>query len=112
LNDLDSKTAAADVKAAAAATRSALRPIVLGLRGDPRDPGHVNLPSRLNWLTIQVGNYSGRPTAAQREWIARYAAEAQALVRQFDAIKKDSLSQLNGRLKTAGMPEIAVPSSR
>jgi hypothetical protein len=112
LNEVEARASQADVKAAVAATRTALRPIVLGLRGDPRDPGHVNLPGRINWLTIQVGNYSGRPTAAQMEWIAKYAAQSEALLREFDAIKKDNLSQLNARLKTAGMPEIAVPTSR
>src|SRR4030095_11740058 len=53
------------------AVRRELRPVVLARRGDPKDPGHVNLPSRLNWLTIQVGNNSGRPTAAQMEWIGK-----------------------------------------
>ena len=32
-----------------------LRPVYLGRRGDVRDPGHVNLPGRINWLTIQEG---------------------------------------------------------
>ena len=47
---------------AAGAVRGELRAVTLILRGDPRDPGHVNLSGRINWLTIQVGNYSGRPT--------------------------------------------------
>ena len=63
-----------------ATLRRELRPIVLALRGDPRDPGHVNLPGRINWLTIQVGNYSGKPTAAQLEWIATYAKQAEEIV--------------------------------
>ena len=45
--------------------------MILALRGDPKDPGHVNLPGRLNWLTIQVGNNSSAPTAAQMEWIGK-----------------------------------------
>lgn len=67
---------------------SRLRPIVLALRGDPRDPKHVNLPGRLNWLTIQVGNYSGRPTTAQSEWIATYAAAAEDVIRRLKALQQ------------------------
>jgi hypothetical protein len=67
--------------------RKELRPIVLALRGDSRDPGHVNLPGRINWLTIQVGNYSGRPTAAQAEWIATYAKQTEAVVAALEAVK-------------------------
>jgi hypothetical protein len=74
-------------KDAAAALRSALRPVALALRGDPNDPGHVNLPGRINWLTIQVGNYSGPPTAAQREWIATYAAQAADVVSALEKLK-------------------------
>jgi photosystem II stability/assembly factor-like uncharacterized protein len=70
------------------AARRDLRPISLALRGDPRDPGHVNLPGRINWLTIQVGNNSGKPTAAQSEWIAEYARETQEVVSKVEALKK------------------------
>lgn len=73
-----------------------LRPIALALRGDPRDPGHVNLPGRINWLTIQVGNYSGRPTAAQMEWIATYATQTQEVVEKLDLLKRGSLARLTG----------------
>jgi len=48
----------------------------------------VNLPGRINWLTIQVGNYSGRPTAAQAEWIATYARQTADVVAALDALKK------------------------
>ena len=69
---VDRNSADAAIRAEAAELREALRPLQLGLAGDVRDPGHVNLAGRLNWFTIQVGNYSGRPTAAQWEWIERY----------------------------------------
>jgi photosystem II stability/assembly factor-like uncharacterized protein len=74
-------------RAAAADARKALRPLVLALVGDPRDPGHVNLPGRVNWLTIQVGNYSGRPTPAQMEWIATYSAAMDRYAAQLAQIK-------------------------
>jgi hypothetical protein len=44
----------------------------------------VNLPGRVNWLTIQVGNYSGRPTAAQLEWIGTYAKQTEEIVRALE----------------------------
>jgi photosystem II stability/assembly factor-like uncharacterized protein len=70
------------------ALRQQLRPIVLVLRGDPRDPGHVNLPGRVNWLTIQVGNNSGRPTRAQSEWIKSYATQAEAVARAVASLRR------------------------
>jgi hypothetical protein len=78
VTELESRATDAAGRERLAAIRAGLRPVVLALRGDPRDPGHVNLPGRVNWLTIQVGNYSGRPTAAQSEWIAEYARQAEA----------------------------------
>ena len=68
--------------------RKRLRPLVLAFVGDARDPGHVNLPGRINWLTIQVGNYSGRPTPAQVQWIATYSADVDRYIRQLDDFKK------------------------
>jgi hypothetical protein len=109
LTQLESKTPDAGIKSALSTVRIELRPVVLGLRGDPQDPGHLNLPGRLNWLTIQVGNYSGRPTAAQSEWIAKYGAQTETLLKQFETIKTGSLAQLNARLKAAGLAEINVP---
>jgi hypothetical protein len=88
LQDAEAKATDAAVKSAIASERAELRPVVLGLRGDARDPGHVNLPGRINWLTIQVGNYSGRPTAAQMEWIAKYSEQADALLKRFDEVKR------------------------
>ena len=85
------------------AARAALRPLVLGLIGDPRDPGHVNLPGRINWLTIQVGNYSGRPTPAQMEWIAACAREAERYVQMLADFKAGPLARLDGRAQRAGL---------
>jgi hypothetical protein len=76
------------------AVRRELRPVALALRGDPKDLGHVNLPGRINWLTIQVGNYSGRPTAAQMEWIATYAAQAAQAIDALEKVKQGSLARL------------------
>jgi hypothetical protein len=88
LTDLESKATDAAARDRIAALRAELRPVVLALRGDPRDPGHVNLPGRVNWLTIQVGNYSGKPTAAQSEWIAEYAKQTDAIVAKLETLKQ------------------------
>jgi len=48
----------------------------------------VNLPGRINWLTIQVGNYSGRPTAAQAEWIETYARLTDEAVAALDRVRR------------------------
>jgi photosystem II stability/assembly factor-like uncharacterized protein len=88
LADADARGDDAAARADIARIRRELRPIVLALRGDPDDAGHVNLPGRINWLTIQVGNYSGRPTKAQMEWIAAYAKQAADVVAALDAIRR------------------------
>jgi hypothetical protein len=88
------RTANAAARVAIEQARQKLRPIVLALRGDARDLAHVNLPARINWLTIQVGNYSGRPTAAQSTWIAEYARQTQDTVVAFETLKKTTLADL------------------
>jgi photosystem II stability/assembly factor-like uncharacterized protein len=94
------------LRSAVAAVREELRPILAGLAGDPRDPAHENLQGRVNWLTIQVGNYSGRPTAAQVEWIGRFEQATARLFARLDAVVAGSLASLNGRLRQAGQPGV------
>ncbi len=94
------------VRSAAEAARTALRPLVLGLLGDVHDPGHVNLPGRINWLTVQVGGYAGAPTQAQSEWIHRWATEADDYHAALDAFTSQGLAELDGRLRAAGMEEV------
>jgi photosystem II stability/assembly factor-like uncharacterized protein len=83
--------------AAAVEARKALRPLVLAFVGDARDPGDLNLPGRINWLTIQVGNYSGKPTPAQTEWIATYGAEVDRYVKQLADLKAGPLAPFIGK---------------
>jgi photosystem II stability/assembly factor-like uncharacterized protein len=113
LTDIERRAADERLKTTIAGVRGDLRPVAVGLRGDPRASSidaatPYNLPGRINWLTIQAGNYSGRPTIAQMEWIATYADQTDSVLRQFDAVKTGSLAQLNAKLKAAGLPEIAV----
>ncbi|MGH9387108.1 MAG: hypothetical protein ACRD2N_22800, partial [Vicinamibacterales bacterium] len=87
LADVERQIAARPSDATTETLRRDLRPVVLALRGDPKDPGHVNLPARLNWLTIQVGNNSHAPTAAQMEWIGKYADQAAEAISRLEEIK-------------------------
>jgi hypothetical protein len=47
----------------------------------------MNLPGRMNWLTIQVGNNSSPPTAAQMEWIGTFAEQAASAIARLEEIK-------------------------
>ena len=57
-------------------------------------------------LRIQVGGFTGRPTPAQRDWIARFSADRDRLARELQNVAGGSLTQLNGRLRMAGLPEV------
>jgi hypothetical protein len=106
LMDLEAGSAPESLRAEAREVRRDLRPVVLGLVGDPRDPGHVNLSGRINWLTIQVGNNSGRPTPAQSEWIETYRVQTTRYVGRLEGVVSGSLAGLNERLRAAGLAEI------
>ena len=82
--------------------RAALRPVLLGFEGDVRDPGHVNLAGRLNWFTIQVGNYSGPPTAAQWEWIERYSRQVEEYAAMLETILAGPVAELERKLGNGG----------
>jgi hypothetical protein len=41
-----------------------------------------------HWLTIQVGNYSGKPTPAQMPWIATYSSDVDRYARQLEDLKQ------------------------
>ncbi|MGH9935530.1 MAG: hypothetical protein ACREAM_04735, partial [Blastocatellia bacterium] len=96
----------AAIKSEAAALQSELKTIAAGLGGDPRNPDQPNLRGKLNWLVIQVGGYSGRPTNAQLEWISRYHAQLDRLLEQFAVARRERLAKLNSRLQAANLPQI------
>ena len=98
LAEVERNSGETSIRAEAAAVRDALRPILLGFAGDVSDPGHVNLAGRLNWFTIQVGNYSGRPTAAQWEWIERYARQVAEYSATLEPILGGPVAELERKL--------------
>src|SRR5262245_18790286 len=106
LSKLAQSGADAATKGEAAALQSELKTIAAGLGGDPRNPDHPNIRGKLNWLVIQVGGYSGRPTNAQLEWISRYNSQLDQLLAQFAAARRERLVKLNARLQAANLPQI------
>lgn len=106
LAQLEGTASAVPFKGDVDTVRRELRAVAVELNGDPREPDHLNLRGKINWLTIQVGGYSGRPTPAQIDWIGRFSAERDRLVAQLDAAVNGNLARLNQRLKDAGLPVV------
>ncbi|HBY58263.1 MAG TPA: hypothetical protein DEH78_00470, partial [Solibacterales bacterium] len=81
----------ADIRKAVAANhpqRAELERIGNALNSPPRDPEHENIFRKLAWLVDQVGGCTCRPTAAQIEWIGRFADATRDYRTQLDAILK------------------------
>jgi hypothetical protein len=95
------------LRARVEAVRAELRPVLLGLVGDVHDPGHVNLAGRVGWLTIQVGGYPGAPTAAQAEWIDRWARDTEGYAARLDSVAAGSVAELDRQLRAAGLEGLA-----
>ena len=103
LEQLEQTSEDPSLRAEAAAVRRELRPVLLGFAGDARDPGHVNLAGRINWFTIQVGNYSGPPTAAQSEWIERYARQVEEYAAMLEPILEGPVAELERKIGRGGL---------
>jgi hypothetical protein len=113
LRPLTSSTTASVQEAATTVARE-LRAVAEDLSGGPDAPNALNLRGKINWLQIQVGGYTGRPTPAQREWIARFSADRDRIVSRLREIVagSGSLARLNERLKSAGLAEITLDRSQ
>ena len=73
-------------------------------------PEHLNLLSRVGQLTEEVGNYSGRPTLAQEEYIGVFEGQVQGVMKRLNDIVTGNLKQLNDRLAAAHVPNISPQS--
>jgi hypothetical protein len=107
IDDLAPRVTADDLKTLAASLRKQLDGIEADLEPRPNDPEHQNLRRRLNWLVDQVQNYSGRPTAAQIEWIAIFESRLNKVLRELNSVVEERLPSLNVRLKAAGLSTVA-----
>lgn len=70
-------------------------------------PEHLNLLIRVNQLAEEVGNYSGRPTKAQEEYIGVFESQFQQVTQSLERISSGDLKQLNERLAVAHVPNIS-----
>jgi len=73
-------------------------------------PEHLNLLIRVGQLTEEVGNYSGRPTLAQEEYIGVFEGQVQGVLKRLNDIVTGNLKQLNDRLAAAHVPNISPQS--
>jgi len=73
-------------------------------------PEHLNLMIRVNELTEEVGNYSGRPTQAQVEWIAMFEVQVQQVLNRLERVISGDLKQLNERLAAGHVPNVSPQS--
>ncbi len=85
---IDAAASARGEDAALAGARRELASLAAKLGGDPRHPDHDNLRAKIDWLTIQVGNYTGRPTVAQMEWIARFERQLADWLADLERIRR------------------------
>jgi photosystem II stability/assembly factor-like uncharacterized protein len=85
-----------------------------GVRDDlmpPRySPEHLNLLIRVGQLTEEVGNYSGRPTLAQAEYIDVFENQVHGVVQRLNGVISGDLKRLNDRLAAAHVPNISPQS--
>src|SRR5258708_39701415 len=63
-----------------------LHAIETELAGRSDAPNALNLRGKINWLRIQVGGYTGRPTPSQREWVARFTSERDRLASELQHV--------------------------
>jgi hypothetical protein len=72
------------------------------------DPEHLNLANRVGQITEEVGNYSGRPTVAQEEYISMYEDQVRGVLKRLNDIITGDLKQLNDRLAAGHVPNIST----
>lgn len=73
-------------------------------------PEHLNLLIRVGQLSEEVGNYSGRPTVAQEEYIGVFEGQLQGVIKRLNDVINGDLKQLNDRLAAAHVPNISPQS--
>src|SRR5207244_470076 len=99
---------AATVKELASDLAAQLHKIALDLDGSATDPEHLNLRRRLTWLNDQVGNYSGKPTSAQIEWIGIFESQLKPLLLELNNVLENRLPVLNQRLNAMNLAPVSA----
>lgn len=96
------KLVQSELQALAQELQRQLSSVAADLEPPADDPEHLNLRRRLTWLVDQVQNYSGRPTAAQDEWIGNFESELNGVTLRLNDLIEKGLPDFNRRLKAAG----------
>jgi hypothetical protein len=88
-----------------------IRKSLAAVRADivpPRfDPEHLNLMPRIGEFTNEVSNYSGRPTAAQEEYIDAFGDQLRSVLARLDDVIEKQLKPLNDQLAASHVPNIS-----
>ena len=88
LAEVERVLASRPADAATEALRRELRPVVLALRGDPKDPGHVNLPAQAE-LADHPGREQQRLSNRGADGMDRqYAEQAASAIARLEEVKK------------------------
>lgn len=67
-----------------------VRELMNKLRSGSRDPDHLNIASRMNWMFNWVRGYSGAPTRAQLEWSEMFIRESKQVMRDWEELKPET----------------------
>lgn len=86
----------------------ALRRIRDRFESDPRGPAPLNLARKITRLREEIEAYTGRPTAAQREWAGTFEQQLAEILGGLDALLRDEIGRLNERLAAERIPHVVV----
>jgi hypothetical protein len=92
--------------------RRQLRDVADRFESDPRGPAPLNLSRKISKLRQEIEGYTGRPTAAQLEWIEIFGRQLNEVVAALERVFTGSVATLNQQLSTAGIPHIIVPRGK
>lgn len=92
----------------AAALRRELEAIRDRFESDPRGPEPLNLSRKISKLREEIEGYTGRPTPAQAEWIAKFGQQLDQMLQALDRAFAGSLARLNEHLSRSGIPHVVV----
>ncbi|HVB58159.1 MAG TPA: hypothetical protein VNE63_17265 [Candidatus Acidoferrales bacterium] len=98
-------------------TEEQLSQIREDLQPSPHSPQHLDLRSRVGQLTEQVADYTGRPAAAQEEYLGVFQGELDQVEGPLNSVIRGQLGPLNARFAADHVPYISphtalVPDSR
>ncbi len=73
-------------------------------------PEHFNLRSRVHEIAEEIGNFSGKPTKAQGEYVGVFEGQLEDVLKRLDDVVSGDLAKLNERLAAEHVPNISLES--